>query len=152
MKARYLWLPVVIVLSFLAGTLVGTGRAQTSPRKPPKYIQVDYMKVQPANEDDYVKVEKEGWKPIHQERIKQGKIHSWYFFGVNFPSGTEAKYNYVTVNTFDQWGQLENPYADLGTMVQKAHPGTNMDEFFAHTSKARDIVRTEMWELIDQAE
>ena len=66
MKAGYLWLLVVIVSSFLAGTLVGTGRAQTSPRKPPKYIQVDSMKVQPANEDDYVKVEKEGWKPIHQ--------------------------------------------------------------------------------------
>jgi hypothetical protein len=56
----YLWLPVVIVSSFLAGTLVGTGRAQTSPRKPPKYIQVDSMKVQPANEDDYVKVEQGG--------------------------------------------------------------------------------------------
>ena len=51
-----------------------------------------------------------------------------------------------------QWGQLENPYADLGAMVQKTHPGTNMDEFFAHTTKAREIVRTEMWELIDQAE
>jgi hypothetical protein len=107
MKARYLWLPVVIVSSFLAGTLVSTGRAQTSPRKPPKYIQVDYMKVQPGNEGDYMKVEQEGWKPIHQERIKQGKLHSWYFFGVDFPSGTETKYNYVTVNTFDQWGQVE---------------------------------------------
>ena len=152
MKARYLWLPVVIVSSFLAGTLVNTGRAQTSPRKPPKYIQVDYMKVQPANEGDYMKVEQEGWKPIHQDRIKQGKLHSWYFFGVDFPSGTEAKYNYVTVNTFDQWSQIENPYADLGTMVQKAHPGTNVDDFFARTSKARELVRSEMWELIDQAE
>jgi hypothetical protein len=152
MKARYFWLPVVIASSFLAGTLVSTGRAQQSPRKPPKYIQVDYMKVQPANENDYVKLEQEQWKPIHQERIKQGKIRSWYFFGVGFPSGSETKYNFVTVNTFDQWGQLENPYADSVPMVQKVHPGTNIDEFLTRTSKARELVRTEVWELIDQAE
>lgn len=84
MKAKYLWLPVVIVSSFLAGTLVGTGRAQTSPRKPPKYIQVDYMKVQPANEDDYVKVEKEGWKPIHQNR--HPKIAEYAIFRMEHPA------------------------------------------------------------------
>ena len=100
MKARYLWLPVVIASSFLAGTLVGTGRAQTSPRKSPKYIQVDYMKVQPANEDDYVKGEKGGVETDPPGADQQGKLHSWYFFGVDFPSGTETKYNHITVNTF----------------------------------------------------
>ena len=152
MKARYVWLPVVIVLSFLAGTLVTTGRAQQSARKPPKYIEVDYMKVQPGHEEEYVKLEQEQWKPMHQERIKQGKIRSWYLFGVNFPSGSETKYNFVTINTFDQFGQLENPYADFEQLAGKVHPGTNLEDLGARTGKARDMVRSEVWELIDQAE
>jgi hypothetical protein len=152
MKATYIWLPAVIILSFVAGTLVPTGRAQQGTHKPPKYIEVDYMKATPGHEDEYVRLEQEQWKPIHQERIKQGKLHSWYLFGVRYPSGSEAKYDFVTVNTFEQFGQMENPYSDLSTLVPKVHPGINLEDFGNRTTKARDIVRTEMWELIDQVE
>ena len=52
MKARYIWLPLVIVSAFLAGTLVPIGKTQ---QKPPKYIEVTYMRVDPSRESDYVK-------------------------------------------------------------------------------------------------
>ena len=152
MKATYVWLPIVVISSFLAGTLVTAGRAQQSARKPPKYIEVDYMKAAPGHENEYVKLEQEQWKPMHQERIKQGKLHAWYFFGVDFPSGSENKYNFITINAFDQWGQMENPYADLAQLFQKAHPGASLQDLGAQTGKARDIVRSEVWELIDEAE
>jgi hypothetical protein len=152
MKAKYLWLPLVIVSSFIAGTLVPTGRAQQGAQKPPKYIEVDYMKATPGHENEYVKLEQEQWKPIHQERIKQGKIRSWYFFGVRYPSGSESKYDFVTVNTFDQFGQMENPYPDLDKLITKVHPGMNLDDFGSRTTKSRDLVRSEVWELIDQSE
>lgn len=149
MKARYIWLPVVMVSSFLVGTLVPIGKTQ---QKPPKYVQIDYMKVEPGRESDYEKLEREQWKPLHQERIKAGKLRSWYLFGVQFPSGTSEKYNYVTANTFDQFSQLENPYAGADQLMQKVHPGAKVDEFLSRTSKARDLVRSEVWMLIDQTE
>jgi hypothetical protein len=152
MKPIHVWLPVVIVTSFVGGTLVPSGKAQQKSPKPPKYIEMSFMKTDGAREADYVKLEQEQWKPLHQERIKQGKIRSWYFFGVRSPSGSEVKYNFVTVNTYDQFGQMENPYADLDQVIKKVHPGVNMDDFFNRTTKSRDIVRNEVWELIDQAE
>jgi hypothetical protein len=77
---------------------------------------------------------------------------SWYFFEVRFPSGTESKYDFVTVNTFDQFGQMENPYGDFDQLIRKVHPGMNLDDFGSWTNKARDLVRSEVWELIDQVE
>jgi len=152
MKGMYIWLPVVIVSSFIAGTLVPAGRAQQGTQKPPKYIEVDYMKATPGHEDEYLKLEREQWKPIHQERIKEGKIHSWYLFGVRFPSGSESKYDFVTVNTFDQFGQMENSYADIEQVMSKVHSGINVNDFASRTNKSRDLVRSEVWELIDQLE
>jgi len=152
MKTTYVWLPVVIVSSFIAGTLVPIGRAQQTLKKPPKYVEVNYMKAAPGHENEYMKLEQEQWKPIHAERIKQGKVRSWYFFEVRFPSGTESKYDFVTVNTFDQFGQMENPYGDFDQLIRKVHPGMNLDDFGSRTNKARDLVRSEVWELIDQIE
>ena len=149
MKARTIWLPLVIVSAFLAGTLVPIGKTQ---QRPPKYIQVDYMKVDPGRESDYVKLERELWKPLHQARIKEGKIRSWQLFGVKFPFGTAEKYSYVTMNTYDQFSQLENPFADTEQLLGKVHPGVKPDDFFTRTVKARDFVRSEVWVLIDQTE
>ncbi len=149
MKARYVWLPLVIVSSFLAGTLVPAANTQ---QKPPKYFEIDYMKVDPIKESDYLKLEREQWKPLHQERIKEGKIRSWYLFGIQFPSGTDEKYNYVTVNAFDQFGQLEDPYADADKLLAKVHPGMKVDDFLSRTVQGRNLVRSEVWVLIDQAE
>jgi hypothetical protein len=152
MRAKYIWLPLVILSSFIAGTLVPTGRAQQGAAKPPKYVEIDYMKATPGHEDEYVKLEQEQWKPIHQERIKEGKIRSWYFFNVRFPSGSESKYDFVTVNTYDQFGQIEDPYADADKLFSKVHPGIKMEDFASRTTQARDLVRSEVWQLIDQAE
>jgi hypothetical protein len=149
MKARYIWLPLVIVSAFLAGTLVPIGKTQ---QKPPKYIEVTYMKVDPSRESDYVKFEREQWKPLHQERIKEGKLSSWHLFGVKFPFGTAEKYSYVTMNTFDQFSQLENSAASIEQVFGKVHPGVKPEDFISRTFKSRDLVRGEVWVLIDQAE
>jgi hypothetical protein len=147
MKARYVWLPLVIVSAFLAGTLVPIGKTQ---QKSPKYIEVTYMKVDPSRESDYVKLERELWKPLHQERIKEGKLRAWHLFGVKFPFGTDEKYSYVTMNTFDELSQLENP--GIEQLLGKVHPGLKPDDFINRTFKSRDLVRGEVWVLIDQAE
>jgi len=142
-------MPVVAVTSFFAGTLVPTGSIDT---KSAKYIEVDYMKASPGKDADYLKVEQEMWKPLHQERIKQGLVRSWSLYGLQFPSGTAEKYDYVTVNAFDQFSQLENPYANFGKTLTTVHPGVKADDLFDRTEKTRNLVRSEVWVLIDKAE
>ncbi len=47
---------------------------------------------------------------------------------MRFPFGTEEKYDYITVNTFDRFGQLEHPFADLGEIFKKVHPNMKVDD------------------------
>ena len=77
---KILW-ALAIGLAFFAGTLVPIGSqrsstvlAQAPQAKPPKYLEVDYMKVQPGKDSDYLRVEQQIWKPMHQERIRKGQV------------------------------------------------------------------------------
>ena len=149
MRATYFWTPLVAVTSFFAGTLVPIASTDT---KSAKYFQVDYMKVSPGKDTEYLKVEREMWKPLHQERIKGGRLRSWSLYGLQFPSGTEEKYDYITVNAFDEFGQLENPFANADKMLAKVHPGEKVEDFLDRTEKSRSLVRSEVWVLVDRAE
>ena len=150
---------LAIGLAFFAGTLVPVGSRQSSTvlaqapqAKPPKYVEVDYMKVQPGKDSDYLRVEQQIWKPMHQERIRKGEVRSWALYNVRFPFGTEEKYDYVTVNTFDRFGQLEDPFTDLGETFKKVHPNMKVDDIGQQTEATRHLVRSEVWQLMDETQ
>ena len=133
---------LAIGLAFFAGTLVPVGSRQSSTvlaqapqAKPPKYLEVDYMKVQPGKDSDYLRVER-----------------SWALYNVRFPFGTEEKYDYVTVNTFDRFGQLEDPFTDLGEIFKKVHPNMKVDDIGQQTEATRHLVRSEVWQLMDETQ
>jgi hypothetical protein len=153
---RSVTLALAVFISFFAGTLVPTAHTEKSqspqPEKAPKYIEVDFMKVDPGKDAEYLKLEQQMWKPIHQERVKEGKLRSWYLFALQFPFGTDEKYDYVTVNTFDQFAQLENPYLGFAEAVRKVHPSMKMDDLSNTTYKARRLVRSEIWAVIDHTD
>ncbi len=117
---------------------------------PVSYLKVDYMKVAPGKTAEYLNVEKTIWKPIHRERLKAGKITGWYLYSVMYPRGSSAEYNYVTVSIFDKFTQTEEEYPQ--ELIAMAHPGiTNkkMEEMMTRTWAARDLVRSELWQLND---
>ena len=101
MSRKQFMLRLVSVVSFLAGSLIPWTpsathvQAQTQAQaKGPKYLLVDYMKVNPGKDEDYYRLEHETWKPIHQEFVKNGKKRFWTFYGVRFPTGADEKYDY----------------------------------------------------------
>lgn len=106
------------------------------------------MKVAPGQDDAYVQVEQELWKPVHQERVNAGTILGWYLYGVGSPTGTEVHHNYVTVTIYGSFEAMENSYPE--GVWEKAHPGVNMAEVNERTMNARDLVRGEVWQLLDQ--
>lgn len=110
------------------------------------YVQIDYMKVPPGGGAEYVQMEQDVWKPIHQERIKRGVIMSWDLYGVWFaPAGIE--YDYVTVNVFDELSDLEGAFAE--EIVTAAHPNGDIDALMQRTEAARDLIHSEVWQLVD---
>jgi hypothetical protein len=137
----------LVILCFFTTLLVvpDTASSQTQERI---YIQVGYIKVKPGMHDEYVKLEKEVWKPIHQERVKQGKITGWNFQEVMYPSGTDREYDFVIVNLVSSWKNIETMWDGVETIAKKVLTKEQLSRM-DKTEMTRDIVRVELWGVED---
>ena len=108
------------------------------------YLKVDYFKATGAQMTDYLEVELETWKKLHQERYERGIIKSWDFYSV-VSAEPDAPYNYIAVNVFDDFSMID--YFDLNSIIQDVYPDMNPDELMEKTRKSREVVRTEIWEV-----
>jgi len=114
-----------------------------------KFFQIDYMKVDQGKESEYIDVETNIWKPVHQEFIKAGSRVGWSLWGRNFPAGAGLDFQYITVNYMADWSKIGA--ADYNDAFAKAHAGKNMDDLFTKTNASRTLVKSELWEVIDSA-
>ncbi|MGF1669930.1 MAG: hypothetical protein ACFCU6_05750 [Balneolaceae bacterium] len=112
----------------------------------PVYVQIDFMNVKPGEGGQYVQVEQEIWKPIHEERINRGIISYWGLYGAMYTE-PGANYNYITVNVFDDLKKLENFY-DMN-MIDAVHPDVQLQSIMERTNESRELVHSEVWQLID---
>ncbi len=104
-------------------------------------IEVGLMKVKPGDASNYVELEQKIWKPIHQERINQGKLVGWILYQVMY-TGTDDPYNYATVNVYANPANLEN--RTQGIDVEKVHPGIDIQKEYEKTLKAREMVQVQL--------
>jgi len=56
-----------------------TGAAQTDNSY---YVKIDYLKAEGDQIGEYLELEQELWKPIHEERKQRGIIESWNLYSV----------------------------------------------------------------------
>jgi hypothetical protein len=120
------------------------------PAKLSRYIRVSYMKVPAGGEDAYIALERQMWKPIHAQRVADGHAAGWALYALRFPSGAGLDYNFATVESYDQFGQLENPITL--EMFKRVHPNADPATLAAmadRTTAVRELVRSELWERLD---
>lgn len=108
------------------------------------YMKVDYMRATGPQMADYLEVEQEIWKPMHQERFNRGIILSWDFYAV-FAGDQADSYNYIAVNVFDDFDKID--YYDLNTIAQQVYPDLDISELMEQTRASREVVRTEVWKV-----
>lgn len=108
------------------------------------YLKVDYFKAPSEKIGDYLYVEQELWKPIHQERLNHGIILGWSFYSV-FVGEPDAPYNYIAVNVFDDFELLD--YFGLNEIVAEVYPDKDLAGFYQQTRESREVVRTEIWRV-----
>ena len=114
-----------------------------------KYLQMDFMKVAPGKEGEYLDVENNVWKPVHNELIKAGKRVGWSLWGRIFPSGAELEYQFVTVNYFTDWSKIGTD--NYNEAFAKAHPGKDVNDLSNRTNASRILAKSELWEVVDKA-
>lgn len=138
-----------VAVSFSAGALtvpVSTQGGQASAT-PPSFMMIEFMKVAQGKEADWVKLERETWKPMHELRVKEGGIQSWAAVAQVVPGDTSNGPIYGTVTTFRGWPDPTK--TDWTGLIKKAHPQAQPDAVFKQADDARSIVRTEIWQVID---
>lgn len=130
------------------GCSFATVQAQEASDEP-VFLMVDYMKVKPGMQEDYLALEKV-WKKIHKLRIDAEASEGWYFYRVVSPSGSNAEYDFVTYNRLvgvkQMAGVYENPFVPAG--AEKALTAEEM-ALVQRTGEIRDIVKSEVWRARD---
>lgn len=101
---------------------------------------------QDVTADDYQRLEKEYWKPMHSLRIKNGEMAGWGIYNMIIPGGTERAYQWATVDYYDNFIDI---LANNDVMFQIIHGEKNAATFLEETLNSRDLLRTEVRELID---
>lgn len=115
--------------------------------KPSRYFGMDYMQVPSGQEYAYQMMEDEVARPLHESRMETDTMRGWELFSLITPGGTEYGYNFATGNYYNKLSDIEFGFTD--EIIRANHPGTNINEFFEEIERTRDLVRSELWEIID---
>ena len=111
------------------------------------YITVGYMKVPPGRGGAYLRMEREIWKPIQLARIADGWIDNWGVNQLFLPGGSAGEYNWAAVQVYKEFGKILG--GNFAENFEKAHPGL-APSMLQSANDFRDMVRVDLWELIDQ--
>ena len=115
---------------------------------PSRYMSMDYMKVAQGKDPDYLMLEDEIAKPIHLERIERNRMVGWEVHSLILPSGMNYGYNFATGNHFKELEHFEfglNEEIIQQTMGQNS----NVPELFETIYNTRDLIKVELWELVE---
>lgn len=118
--------------------------------KQPTYMVVEFMKVPEGKEQAWLKLEREAWKPAHALRVKEGLIQSWSVIAQTIPGDESNGPVLATVTSFRGWP--DQTKTDWLGMLKKANPSGDANALMQQTGEARKIVRSEIWQVLDQTD
>lgn len=113
---------------------------------PSRYMTMDFMNVAQGRGLEYLMLEDEVAMPLHKERINRDNMMGWEVYSLILPGGTEYGYNYATGNYFDQIEDVEFGFTQ--ELIKQTMPGTDVAELLDTIYETRDLVKSELWELI----
>ena len=115
-----------------------------------KYMVMNYMRVKPGMENQYLALENDIARPLHEERVKEGKMHNWRTYSIMKPTGVEYDYNFATADYYDSIANIE--FGFTNEIMNSVMPGTNFTETMNAINDTRDIVVSELWVLFHHRE
>lgn len=121
----------------------------TAETQPAKYMMMDYMSVEEGSGPSYLTLESEVAKPLHVERAKNGTMADWEVYSLVVPGGTEYGYSFATGNFFENIADLE--FGFTRELIRSTLPGTDITELLDTIYETRDLVKSELWVLVDHA-
>jgi hypothetical protein len=114
---------------------------------PSRYVNANFMRVTGGRTDDYVRLETDIAKGLHQDQVDNARMNGWNFYQLVFPTGRQVLYQFVTTDYYSSIEQ--NEHNITREIIQRVHPDMDVDEFDAYADGIRERVFSDLWELID---
>lgn len=114
---------------------------------PSRYIVMNYMDVVLGYEYEYQMFEDEIARPMHEERMERDQMEGWELHELLMPGGLDYGYNFSTLDYYDNLEDIEFGFTE--ELIRHTHHDTDINEFFDHIYRTRDLVKFELWELVE---
>jgi hypothetical protein len=114
-------------------------------------IVLNYMKVTPGMENDYIEAEK-AWKKIHEARIEAGSMSGWQLWR-NVYAAAGDPYEYITIDWFNGFGESlkGDPEGFWEEKVPSLFSQEEMTKYWNMTMASRTLVRKDVLHRVMQA-
>ena len=113
-----------------------------------KYIRVNFYRVNPEDNANYLKARKEYILPVFSDMVTEGHLESWGLWR-KFPYYKD--YQFVSVDGFSEYGQWKESLPVKETFA-KLMPGEDFDEVGEKVMGTRTLIKSEIWELVESTE
>ena len=112
-----------------------------------RYQVFNSMKLRPGvDEDEYQRIEREYWKPMHEKRIENGNMKGWGIYTMIIPGGTERDYHWATIDFYDEFVDYLKP---TDGFLEAIHGEEKAMKYIEETDSKRDLLKAEIRELVD---
>jgi len=115
--------------------------------QPLKYLAIMRNHIPQDRGSEYFKMEKEIFKPYHEEMIRKEAMAQWGVW--NAWPYKEGQAGVVIAEGFRDAKQLSDPGVDWSEVFAAVHPDLNWDEVVKEIRKNREQISVEVWELVD---
>ena len=113
--------------------------------------QIDFMDAARENAPDYVQMELEVFKPMHEVAMKDGRLKSWTLCKRISQDNNAVLQRFII---FNQWSSWANWQSAGGLQdFQKVNPNLTQNDFneiFRKIGRLRQMTKSEMWSLWDE--
>jgi hypothetical protein len=113
------------------------------------YMEVSYMKA--TSVDAWLAFEKNVWKPLAEQLVKDGMQSGWSVNLQMMPFGTDVPYQGVAVDVYSSWEAVFKAQVDpaFNDRFKKVHPDMDPDKTFANMEKVRSQSWTRLFVVED---
>lgn len=120
---------------------------QSAPGSQANFIVMNNMLVEPSNTADYLKLESEVFKPIHQARGEKGLMADWLLLEKMIPYSETSSNTFVTLDMFTKWSDIAE--SNLGQLAAEVHPDMDLGMLSDKAMNARKLTSSEIYKFVD---
>ena len=116
-----------------------------------KYVVIDWMDVHPGHRGDYMEMESQVYKPVHQTRVDGGHILTWGLFErIDHYSDKGGYASAATSASYASWADMWNSYPK--DAWKTVYPNKNQADIYNEMRKHRTMLGSTVLRLVDYVE